>query len=64
LEALTLHEIDNLDDYLVELDKYKHEYLICAAARDTLYGIDDKSIDALRKLGMKNGRVSKLAILG
>ena len=54
MESLTLHEIDNLEEYLRELEKNKNEYLICAAVKDTLHGIDKESINALKKIGMEN----------
>ena len=54
MESLALHEVDNLVEYVCELEKCKDGYLICAAVRDTLHGIDESSVNALKSIGMNN----------
>ena len=54
MESSALHEIDDLKEYLHELEINKNEYIICAAVKDTLYGIDEQAISTLRRFGMKN----------
>lgn len=54
MPELLLHEIDDIEDYLQALESYKNKCLICAVAKDTLHGIHEEAIDALKRFGMKN----------